>query len=163
MKNSFCMNAGNLMTKVMQITSDQFIDPPKNSGIFEVLDERMNDFEKAVYTVMSRTQVSITELEEKRECAKLPSGKKTSLAREAKELEDQFQMLKGILYFSIQDRLNRWGCRLGVSKGFKIVIPEEEVAIIRISVPSEFHKVFKKLASQSSFADEVIPKGATLH
>jgi hypothetical protein len=116
---------GSLIEEVLWVADDDFVDPPKSGGIFEPLDEQMNNFEKAVFTVMHRLG---KEIDSKIEAIK---GEEITikLAREFKveisECRDKREMLKNLLFLSIQDRLNIWNKTLGVSQGFKIIIPDE--------------------------------------
>lgn len=153
MKKCLCGTPGGLMAEIVAVQVDQFIEPPKLSGIFEVFEERMNHFEKAVYTVMHRIQQQIETNVNSLASPETASDKKGAIESEIKVLADKFAMAKGLLYFSIQDRLNRWNIRLGVSQGFKIAIPEETEAVktisIAIPVPEELAEMLKSVFESS--------------
>jgi hypothetical protein len=139
MKECFCSNVteGSLMATVLAITPDQYIEPEKAGGIFEPLEERMNDFEKCLYTVMSQLVAQIKQMEAEIKSEEISIKQAKANSAEIKELNDKRQMLKSLMYLSIQNRLNIWNKHLGVSQGFKIIFPDESACRegIAIEVP----------------------------
>lgn len=140
MSKCVCSEGSSIMAEILAVKPDQYIEPEKGKGIFEVLDERMNDFEKAAFTVMKRYQMAIKEKVDLIESGEPKIREKSALEAEINFLRDKRAMVLHLMYFSIQDRLNRWGTPLGVSKGFKIIIPDEEenqsVKSITIAIPA---------------------------
>ena len=66
-----------------------------------------------------------------------PANKKGILNSEIRVLKMKFSYVKDPMYFSINDRLDLWDRSLGVSQGFKIVIPEVEEIVQVIEIPIE--------------------------
>lgn len=118
---------GGIMAEILAVKPEEYIEPKKSSGTFESIGETMNDFEKKAFTVMERYKVVMKEKFNLIESEEIENKEKEIIKVEIMVLDDKRDMVRGLLYFSIQDRLNLWGVsRLGVSAGFKIIIPDEE-------------------------------------
>jgi hypothetical protein len=94
----------------------------------------MNDFEKAVFTVMSQVDDQIKDRVDQIKAEEISLKVSRVFKTEISELKDKHNMLKGLLYFSIQDRLNLWNNDLGLSQGFKIVRPDESICSHGIAI-----------------------------
>ncbi len=129
------MRKGGLLELIAGVQDHQYIDPPKHEGMYEFFGQRMNDFEKRAFAVMCRLEQQIQEK------TAVASSKETSFNRrgilesEMRTLGKQHNSVRSMMHMSIKDRLNIWDKPLGVSKGFKIVIPEvEAITVIEIAM-----------------------------
>lgn len=140
---------GPIFVQIREVDPDDYLEPKKSPGIYELTGHVMNDFEKKIFTVFQRI---ISEMEQLRKdiieskIAKNDVGKTEAKIR---ELLDKKRHVKGLLYFSISDRLNMWGTNLGVTSGWKIIIPDDEAQreeiIATIEIPKELRHLFEKI------------------
>lgn len=150
MNNCICSAGGGLTEEIKSVKVTEYVDPSKNGGSFEVIGI-MNDSEKSMFTVLTRVSGSIKEKIELIKKGEISVNESRSLAAEIGDLHDKHRMLKGLLFFSIQDRLNIWNKQLSLSQGFKIVEPivsEEEICghCISIEIPGA-DKIMEVLSS----------------
>ena len=147
---------GELFTRV---NLDQYIEPDKGKGIYELTGFFMNDFEKRLYTVFHQIIDESNQMRQRLSNNEIPSNEVGTIKAELAALKDKMNSVKNLMYFSISDRLNMWACNIGVSKGWKIIIPDEEAekseTIVAIEFPQEFRRLFEMLAAAGhSFKNE---------
>ncbi len=147
------LGMGELFARVIAVNPDQYIEPDKGKGIFEVTGFLMNDFEKKLYTVFRQLVDESNQIRQRLSSNKIPSREVGKAEAELNVLKDKMNSVKGLMYFSISDRLHMWACSIGVSKGWKIIIPDEEAEkeekeeMIVVELPQEFRRLFEMLGT----------------
>jgi len=143
------MKAGSVFEQIMAVTPDQYVEPPLAKGTFEVLGYYMNDFEKKAFTIMWNLSAQVKHLRKEFTEGKIGKSNVGKVRAQIRELLDKNEAIKDLMYFYIADRLNMWGTSLGVSKGWKIIIPDEEAeketVTIAIGVPPELKEVLEMI------------------
>lgn len=134
------MKKGGVLEQINGVQPHQYVEPPKHEGTVEVTGYYMNDFEKKTYTVMTRIREQIKGMEELISKKETSANEKSRLNLELNTLRQKFSYVKDLMYLSINDRLDFWDKSLGVSKGFKIVIPEiQEATVVEIPIELPSH------------------------
>jgi hypothetical protein len=137
MKTCLCNNGGALMAQILAVQPDEYIEPKMADGTFEPLEPRMNEFEKQAFTVAMRIEQTLIEKSEAINGGHLKSSEAGIIRSEIRILYAQRDRAMEQMFFSIHDRLSCWDKELDVSKGWKIIIPEERehTRVIEVGVP----------------------------
>lgn len=143
------MEAGELFARILAVKSEDYIEPEKGKGAFELTGHIMSDFEKKVYTVFRQLTAEIDQLRQKMESNEIPKNEIGKIKAELNVLNDKINSTKNFFYFLISDRIKMWGTDIGVSKGWKIIIPDieaerEEIALA-VKIPRELSQLLEAL------------------
>jgi hypothetical protein len=143
------MEVGELFARILAVKSEDYIEPEKSKGMFELTGHLMNDFEKKVFTVFRQLHAEINQISKEMEEGRISKNEMGKANAEINVLRDKAHSVKQLFYFFISDRIKMWGCSIGVSKGWKIIIPDMEVeggdVSAAIHFPREFNQFLEAL------------------
>ncbi|NTW27596.1 MAG: hypothetical protein HGA36_04685 [Candidatus Moranbacteria bacterium] len=158
MMKECAMDVGELFARILMVNPEDYIEPEKGSGTFELTGHLMNDFEKRIYTVFRQLITENEQIFKKIEADEISKKEMGKVKAELIVLDDKIRSIKHFFYFLISDRIKTWGCSLGVSKGWKIIIPDTEAEKAEIAValnlPKEFRQLFEALSMSANSRTE---------
>lgn len=158
------------MDQIRAVRPEDFIEPQMAEGTFEPI-EKMNHFEKCAFTVMMRLDQRIKELREAIKGGHLKSNEVGPAEAEIRVLASKRDRVEERMFFSIHDRLDNWDKPLDVSKGWKVIIPEERGQIhvieVQLKSPAALASIIEAVAGAAMSAQEVpgaaCAKGCQIH